>query len=82
MTKERDGNMKKENKKRELKESIKTILNVTILLLNYYVISTMLQAIKQFSELEGIYSFKYMLLIMLMLFSSSILLKRINFTRK
>lgn len=71
----------KKTKKRELKEGYKIMFNIIIILLNYYVIDIMFKAIRYYNN-DGIYNFKYMLLVMLMLFCSSEVLKRINFTRK
>lgn len=74
--------MKKENKKRELKEGCKIIFNIIIILINVYVIDIMLKAIKLYGTSDGIYGIRFLLYITITVISSSILLKRINFTRK
>lgn len=74
--------MKKENKKRELKENYKLLFNTIIILLDYFTINILINYIKEFSIIDGIYSLGYAFLIVLMVISSSIVLNRINYTRK
>lgn len=75
-------NMKKENKKKELKENYKLLFNTIIILLDYFTINILVNYIDEFGAVDGVYSLGYAFLIVLMVISSSILLKRINYTRK
>ena len=74
--------MKKENKKKELKDNYKILFNTIILLLNYFIINILVNYIDEFGAIDGIYSLGYAFLIVLMVICSSILLKRINYARK
>lgn len=73
--------MKKENKKKELKEGFKIIFNIIIILINVYIINVMMDAMQYFNN-DGIYAIRFLFYIAITIINSSILLKRINFTRK
>lgn len=68
----------KKTKKRELKESVKNIINILLILLNYQVININLKAVKMHGAGDGIYSMRYIILIFIMLMSSNYIIKKIN----